>query len=216
MKLLPSQKNQVYDLITATNFSPTQFYLDEIHSVKTRNDEVTEVRYEDSDYFFAFEIYNGDHYALFSPGSTKLNDEYYTEFWEQQLYWFEQWLSLLEREVNSPDKWSRIRSEANGMKINFQDSESKFSIKEYEDLKLKMQILKNNIKLIGLDHSQIEIINSKLDYLTEMAKDMNKYDWKGLFIGIIISVIIQLGVTQDNANSIWTAIKKAFNTFILL
>jgi hypothetical protein len=101
------------------------------------------------------------------------------------------------------------------IRFNFKNEEDKFSFNEYGDLKAKVETLKNSINQIGLLSDQVLTINSKLDHLVDLAKEMNKFDWKNLFVGTIISMIIQLSVTQDNAKALWILIKQIFNNYLL-
>jgi hypothetical protein len=71
------------------------------------------------------------------------------------------------------------------------------------------------IKTIPLLTVQETAIANQLDHLMELAKELNKFDWKSLFIGTISSIIIQLGVTKENAHELWSLIKKVFNNFFL-
>jgi hypothetical protein len=120
-------------------------------------------------------------------------------------------------ELNSPNKWDRLSKEIKNAGINLDknNSDNKFSILEYEDLKTKILTLKQSSHTIGLTSEQSNAIEAKLDHLTDMAKILNKFDWKSLFVGTIISVVIQLNVTQDNANSLWTLIRQIFKNFLL-
>lgn len=64
------------------------------------------------------------------------------------------------------------------------------------------------------ENQQREIIIG-LERLTELAKELNKFDWKNLFIGTIISITIQLNVTPDNATLLWELIQNVFSNYFL-
>jgi len=103
----------------------------------------------------------------------------------------------------------------NSIKLNLNNEADKFSALEFEDLKIKVSAIKQGLNNIDLLSDQISVINEKLDHLTELAVNMNKFDWKSQFIGTIISIIIQLEVTQENAKSLWALIKQVFNNYFL-
>ncbi|MBA4242140.1 MAG: hypothetical protein C0448_15555 [Sphingobacteriaceae bacterium] len=215
MRLLNSQKNELYDAIEVYGLSPAQFEFVNTKSIQSSPEVATMLCYKGTDYYFLFDTHYGGHYASFSPGEQHFNDEAHTSDWDTQLMVFDRWLEYLSREINSPNKWERLESEMKSIRFNFTNDEDKFSFHEYEDLKLKVETLKSSINNLGLLGDQAHVFNDKLDHLVELAKDMNKFDWKSLFVGTIISVIIQLSVTQDNAKELWTLIKQIFSTYLM-
>ncbi|WP_294304960.1 hypothetical protein [uncultured Chryseobacterium sp.] len=58
-------------------------------------------------------------------------------------------------------------------------------------------------------------INIELQRVTQLALDLGKFDWTNLFVGTLMSIIIQLGVTKENANSIWLIVKQIFNNYFI-
>lgn len=218
MKLMTSQKDSIFDAIEDYELSPSQFELKEIQSKFVPGQIATYLTFKNSDFFFLFEtsqLSNASHYALFSPGTEAFHETENTRVWKSQFVCFLRWLSNLVREIAAPNKWDRFQKEIESLDIAFKNDEDKFSASEYNDLQQKITLLKSRIITIGLSTEQSDAINSKLDHLTDLAINMNKFDWKGLFIGTIISIIIQLSVTPDNAKSLWEMIKQIFSSYLL-
>jgi len=218
MKLLTSQKDKIFELIEYESLSPSQFEFKVADSSVSSYQKVTHLLFKNSEYFFSFETghnSNTSHFAIFCPGNEAFVEREYPGGWNSQLSFFRKWLSNLNREINAPNKWDRLQKEIEGIGIRFENDNEKFSVHEFEDLKQKMITLRKSIVSIGLEKEQLKTIESKLDFLTESAKEMNKFDWKSLFIGTIISIIIQLNVSPDNAKTLWTMIKQIFNTYLL-
>ena len=217
MKLLVSQKDEIFDLINNSEwFSPSQFKLIEIG---TREKGVnTELKFENSEYYFRFfeqREYHGVFVANYSPGEKLLFEATSSLDWDLGIIHFENWLRFLHREINAPDKWSRLLKELSNIQILSETDEAKFSYREYIELTDKISQIKGLIKTVPLLVEQQNAIIDKLDHLTELARELNKFDWKSLFIGTISSIIIQLSVTKENALQIWALIKKVFNNFFL-
>lgn len=213
MKLLTSQKNILFDTIKNESLSPSQFELEELnYSSGLCN---TNIKFKGSEYFFLFGTKNETYDVMYSPASSSFSGQNYTGSWDLSLSRFSEWIVYLKRETQIQDKWAAFEEEINNVSINFSDDQNNFSAREYEDLKVNMLVLKQGIANLNMLPDQVLTINAKLDYLCEIAVDMNKFDWNSLFLGTIISVIIQLSVTQDNAKAIWTLIKQAFNNYFL-
>lgn len=216
MKLLNIQRNELFDNITAYGLSPSQFTLSEINSTMSENEIATVLRLNNSKFYFMFETYQSEnHYLYFSPGQGKYTGENLAEDWDEVISCFHEWLNVLFQEITAEDKWTRLENEVKGLKINFTDDQDKFSANEYIHLKEQISTLKDGVQKIGLTQEQTQAIINKLDHLTELATEMNKFDWKSMFIGTIVSIIIQLSVTPQNAMTLWTLIKQVFSTFIL-
>lgn len=218
MKLLASQKDTLYDLIEKANLSPSQFELVESSSTIKAGEIATTVKFKSADFYFTFETgknLSEPHYAIFSPGENNYVDQNYPGTWEYQKQYFFRWLNNLNREINSPNKWDRLTKEIEGITLNFENEEDKFSVSEFKILQENILSLKEGILTLSLLPEQVSAINNKLDHLTDLAKEMNKFDWKGLFIGTLISIIIQLSVTPENAKSLWDLVKKIFSNYLL-
>lgn len=215
MRLLTSQKDTLFDIIEEFELSPSQFQFSDGRSVFSTVGIATRLYFKNSEFHFSFDSVDNRHYASFCPGEQAFQEEANTLTWDQQLYCFQGWLENLKREINSPNKWDRLDKEIKGLRIKFENEEDKFSAQEYQELKIKIDVLKKGVDQIGLLAEQVSVINSKLDHLTELAQEMNKFDWKSLFIGTIISIIIQLNVTAENAKSLWALIKRVFSNYFL-
>jgi hypothetical protein len=215
MKLLNSQKDQIFDLIEEQNLSPSQFEFNEEQGNIVSPTETTILTFKKTKYFFQFDLRNGGHYSIFSPGKSTVIEEDFPRDWKNQLINFKKWILYLSKEINTPNKWDRLRKEINEINIGFSAEEEKFSFQEYEELSNKIKFLKENIREVGLSNDQILGINRKLDFLLESAKTLSKFDWKSLFVGTIINLIIQLGLTPEISKSLWNLIEHIFNQLFL-
>lgn len=218
MKLLASQKDTLFDYIENVGLSPSQFEFKETPSSYSSGQIATILLFKDSEFYFTFETYPNSltsHFALYCPGSDSHTNQHNSGTWINQLKYVNLWLQHLIREINTPNKWNRLFKEIEGIGFNFENNEDKFTVREYEDLKQRIFTLKASISTVGLLPEQITAINTKLDHLTDVAKEMNKFDWKGLFVGTIITIVIQLNVNPQNAQALWILIKQIFNNYLL-
>ena len=219
MKLLLSQKDELFLSIERAGLSPFQFDFQEVPSQIAFGQIGTRLNLKGTEYYFIFETSNdslGNHFAMFCPGASVHTGREYTGTWEKQKDRFYGWLLWLLREINSPNRWERLNKEIAELDIKYEDESSKFSVHEFEEVQANIITLKQNIISIGLTSEQFNTINNKLDNLTQLAKEMNKFDWKSLFIGTIVSIVIQLGVTPENAKTLWQMIKQSFHSYFLI
>jgi hypothetical protein len=218
MKLLLSQKNELYDLIERSGLSPSMFEFTEINSQIAAGQYATLLAFKNSGFFFSFETgfrTETSHFAIFSPGRESIKETQNPGSWDLQLRYFIEWLTYLLREINAPNKWDRLKSEIAEIGINTGGDETKFTAFEYENLKQRIQMIKNEVNNIHLNPEELSIIHSKLDHLLELAKEMNKFDWKALFVGTFVSIIIQLSLSPEIGKLLWDIIRQFFNNFLL-
>ena len=150
-----------------------------------------------------------------SPGDEQVTDSTSKITWNETLNIFNNWLYYLQREVTSPNLWQQFKTEISEIKYINNFNNQKFSFSEYTEISEKIEILKSRLSSIPLILNQQNEIILRLDHLSETAKELGKFDWISLFVGTIISVVIQLNVTRENANAIWDLIRRVFNNYFL-
>ena len=135
--------------------------------------------------------------------------------WDKGTGYIENWLECLKNELTAQNKWERLLQAIEHIKFVSTNDPSKFTYQEYIELTSKIDQIKISLDTIPLlEEQQLAIIN-QLEHLNTLAKDLNKYDWKNLFIGTIISVIIQLYVSKENADKLWHLIRSVFSNLFL-
>ncbi|KAA5531886.1 hypothetical protein [Paenimyroides baculatum] len=216
MKLLQSQKNSLFEIIESNDFfSHNQFELVEIDS--SGNFKTSIVFKSNRTFYFAFYAseFRNNLFVNYSPGDEQVLDSSSDISFDQALDYFIEWLHYLKREVNAPNLWEKFKSEISEIHFLNNFDNERFSFYEYLEINSKIELLKENISTIPLILNQQNEIILRLDHLSETAKELGKFDWINLFIGTIMSVLIQLNVTPESANALWELIKRIFNNYFL-
>lgn len=212
MKLLQTQKNQVYELIEEAGLSPSMFLFDD----PSEPDGTTYLRFKKTDYRFDFANgRGGGHFARYLPGYDTPYEDQSAGSWVAQLVNVRQWLKYLIRELKAPNKWKLLEEELRN--FNFEDikyTDAKFTHQEYKLLEKRIGEFKNKISKLDLLDEQIEKINLKLNHLLKLAENMNKIDWKELFIGSMMSLFIQLSIPPGAGQMIFGYLKILFVQFL--
>lgn len=211
MKLLLSQKDEIFELIKGFDLlTPNQFKIQEdLGNYKTT------IYFKDSEYFFRFISNDHGYWAHYSPGVEKFTDTTTYLNWIESINHIDNWLFCLIRELRTPNYWENFKNQISGINFRSDYDNTRFSHKEFLELDDRMSLLKARLTEIPLILEQQNEILLHLERLTEAAKELGKFDWKNLFIGTILSILIQLNVTPENANAIWELIKHTFNQYFL-
>ena len=222
MKLLTSQKNEIFVEIDNAGLNPSQFTIENIHSTLGNNESDTHLKYKENDYFFTFgtgKNRNDTHACTYSPGDNEYEKFEYPGSWALQISCFKKWLSYLKREIEIEDKWKRLEGEINNFdfkfKQEFEEENEKFSYIEYEEISLKIDLIKEKTQNLNITEEQLLKLNQSLDFVKEKAKHLGKVDWKNMFVGIIIQYFINFSITPELVTKIMTIIKESLQIFML-
>jgi len=217
MKLLLTQKNDIFDFILEEGLSPKDFLFTE--ELLTQNEIVTYLRYKNTNYYFMFRNFGVSNFGTqYSPGERSLEfEENVRGGWKQFSSRVKRWIRNLKRETNSLDKWEAFKKGLQILPFAFDKDKinENFSPEELKLIDFKIQTIKQEISKLKLPIETINQISIKLDTLNDKADKFSKTDWKELFIGAVIGVIFNLAIPQDNANAIWEIIRQTFKHYIL-
>lgn len=131
--------------------------------------------------------------------------------------WYTQHLEHYIYENHGPDElenWEIPRMDyVNIQDIDF-ESNDVFTSSEKELINQSfVQIGKEIEKLAILSSEQTQEFNKKLAYLTKCTeKGPSKTDWKNILIGTLLSTIVGMALTPDNARLILEVFKTVFST----
>jgi|SRR6185436_2287490 len=217
MKLLQTQKNDIFDIILDEGMNPSDFKFSV--EFESRDEMVTYLKYKETKYYFQFRNIDDRHWITsYSPSGRSLEvTEKYFGGWKGYISITRKWLKHLKREVNATDKWEAFAKELHHIPFAFDSNNEgeKFSSDEIKLLDLKIQTVKKEIKKLELPKETIKQLNAKLDSLNEKVDKLSKTDWKELFLGAVISTIFNLAIPPDSGKSIWEIIRHTFKQYIL-
>jgi hypothetical protein len=116
-------------------------------------------------------------------------------------------------EESEPDLWDEFRKgnkTLNINSINFED-QSNFLNDEKKQVQLAIADLKLLIqKEFETSENEQRIVDSRLDYLVEATKRLNKFDWKSLAISTLISLSMALSLDTEKGRQLFELFKKVF------
>jgi hypothetical protein len=161
--------------------------------------------------YFAYSI-NGDRPDVYTslilsvsntkPVSTTLP-------WIETVKLFENWAVEIATELNTPTGWESFQS-FNYLNADFRELNEKFNYQESEEVKKSIKELIDKIKTLELPQPSLLTIEQKLNELSNKVDELNKFDWKALFVGTAASLIMTLGIPPEAAGLLWEYIKVAF------
>jgi len=85
MELLKSQKNELYEMIVANKFAPSQFEFVIVSNPHHGAQWATRLIHATSNFYFEFQTANDSHYCEFSPGVETMKQTEFPGSWRLQM-----------------------------------------------------------------------------------------------------------------------------------
>lgn len=206
-------------MLLKRSFEPNSFELLDNH--KDFATGITILSYKNTNYFFSFNAgdISGKPFgkSIFSPGNEILTQRLPYSNWSDQYSNLEAWLYNLSRELSVRNPWENIKDYLPSDEIDFRDEDinSGFSFDEVSQIEVSLNVFK---KLLlehhKLSEKQTEVLNHKIEYLCETAKRSRKIDWKNIFIGTMINLMITINLNPEQAYSFWQTLIGCFTRLL--
>ena len=163
------------------------------------------------DYFsFLISKVKDDVYSITIFAIDRKNAYNFSDTWANTLKRFDGWAQKVSTELNSSTGWETFEN-TNFLNTDYEDLVSEFTQAEKSQTRQSIHELKVKIKLLDLPENSLKIIENKLDSLSLKVDELNKFDWKSLFIGTIASLIMSFIIPQEASGLFWEYIKSSFN-----
>ncbi|MFL6283564.1 MAG: hypothetical protein ACJ74Q_10535 [Pyrinomonadaceae bacterium] len=129
--------------------------------------------------------------------------------------WLKQVASNYVEERVLPDYWSQIetyKSFASGAEVPTGEGE-KFTEEEKEAVRNSVQ----RFRALITEHfdptpEQAAFIDERLDYLARATDRLNRFDWQGLAMSVVVSIAVNLSVDTERGRVLFNLFKQAFQS----
>lgn len=124
---------------------------------------------------------------------------------------------LEDRDV--PDLWSQIETLAfsSVSPIMSTRDTSMFSESEKVQARIAVQTFQQSIiENFNPPQEQLEYITDQLKYLADAVDRLNKFDWRGLALSIVVGIAINLTVDTEGGRLLFKLFEQAFQSALLL
>ena len=117
-------------------------------------------------------------------------------------------------DISTPDLWHALQETGSQLKFGLgkPDDFKPFSDEEKVQIRLSLGDFKllivNNFNPV---QEQLDSVNKRLDYLTAALEKHNKFDWKGIAINTVFSIIIALSLSPEQGNQLFLLFQQVFS-----
>lgn len=159
----------------------------------------------------------------FSHRSTFFAPTFMLGFWYEDveaskvLAKFKEWLEYVAKEYiednNLPDYWSQLKMYGS-LALNADlpaEEGSDFTEEEKEEVRESVRTFSAMIaEEFNPTQEQLRFVDERLDYLAKAVDRLNRFDWTGLAISIVVSIAVNLSVDTEGGRVLFTLFKAAF------
>jgi hypothetical protein len=192
------KKNEIFEAIQNARLDPKEFELKD-------GDAKVELKHKWSQSYF---IVAGS--ALKYTGSYQAGDPpnwpYEAYSWEAVMERISRWLGEVERDLETPDLWEELQHEAEQLEIGTDEAtlNTPFTANEKKEIIQRLQKLTESARITHpLSAEQMRVLDMKINYLIEATGRLGRTDWRGVFVGAIVSYLLTTGIPPESARSIF-------------
>jgi hypothetical protein len=209
--VLPLRKLQRNDIITAIRaigLDPVEFSLE-----KPNDRDLARIKHRSSESSFDIVENRGraEYESTYRVGD-ELPQSFGSRAWPELMQIFGTWLENVNRDLETPDLWTELQSEAKLLEFDSGDpaDNTPFTRQEQAEIAQRLQELAENARnTYSLSEVQMRALNEKLSYLVDAAGRLGRTDWRGLLIGTMFSFALSAALPPDPARHIFFSILRA-------
>lgn len=221
LSLLPSQKDEAFEIIVAYGFEPGDFkWTVELCSVD-RNDHVDKIIHVPTRYYFTFDYGYDDFDNLIrvsrlSPGKEHRHANASPKSWPNQLNNLSSWLTYLRREVDTPNYWEGIINgkTLSSSSVALETENDPFSETQKERITIAIERVKSDLTQLrekdDIVDEQLDYAIGQLDYLVEALPRLGKRDWIHTAIGVLATFAASK-IDVSTINQFWLYLQEAIS-----
>ena len=205
-KLLRSQRNAVFEVMSAAGLEPRDFVWSEVPSSQEADRPVERLTHVPSGYYFTFDKQFGVAGPHYRPSQKEVVETSTgpLQTWEQVLSHVKVWAEILKREVLEPDLWKIFSEDNRLVGASIDDVENlPFTPQEQERIKLAIVELRAFLHATcAHSEAHLAFIDIRLKHLEEASSRLGRKDWITLAIGALTNIIVGAALAPEAAREL--------------
>jgi hypothetical protein len=204
--LLPKWKsNQIFKAIQNAGLNPKEFDLEDA-------DPKVRLKHKWSKSYFIFGSDGAKYLGSYAAGDDP-DWPYEVYSWETLMKRISRWLEEVKRDLETPDLWGELQREAELLGIASDEAarNTPFTADEQKEIVGKLQELEEYVRITySLSSEQMRILDAKINYLIDALGRLGRTDWRGVFVGTIVSYVLTVAIPPESARSIFMTFMELF------
>lgn len=192
MELLPSQRVELFKIISEKGFNITDFdqFISRTTDIQKNKLDIIRYKFNDS-FYFRIGLISSQFRIECSPYINKLRAIIKVSEWSKVTQRFIYWLDSIKKESEMLDMWDKIKKGIiNDLSLGeIENKDMPFSKQESELIKSEATKLIDNVKSDNqIDSETANRFEEKINYVVSKIDKMeNRIDWRNILIGTMIT-----------------------------
>ncbi len=193
-------KNQVFEMIERRNLQPAEFMWEPIDD-KGNGERLL---HRPTGFYFTFEVSSEKFWSTWRPPFSNAERSDVLSGESQQLQVVDRWLGLIQADVEAPDLWGAVARESELMSDDAAEGNRFFTASEQRLLAGRIAQLERQIEALAPNTTPDEKIHvhESLGHAKDAATRLTRKDWKALFVGKLVDIIIRLALEPRKAQAL--------------
>lgn len=219
--ILPSQKNELLRLLTDKGFAPSEFKWEEDPAPGEDGFLPVKLIHQPTGFFCRFKAarsgsgkpFTEIEYSPSEDGSVKREGVSSSYGWNVTV---QMWVDALRNELDTPDLWT-VSSQQNSVvsATATASDNTPFNTIERAQVVLFITEVRNYVQAnAGLSTDKLNVVLEKLSYLEAASERLGRKDWMNLFLGVILSTAIQVGMEKSAFQDLLSFAGQMFRQFL--
>lgn len=197
MGLAKWKSNQVFEAVEAAGLAPEGFGWD-------GGADESRIRHLSSEAYFVFGDVPGGYVARYVAGDDPVEEREAQSWWAQMQH-VERWLTAVKLDIEMPDLWAELRRETEllGATADEAIENTPFTLDEREEIAERLQEMRDYARRTYLlSEEQMRVLDAKLDHLAAATGRLGRADWRGLFVGTMLTFVLTAALPPEAARHI--------------
>ena len=161
-------------------------------------------------------------YARFPFNPGKFHPSRWVKF-DEVLPSFQEWLreevSQAVEDDAHPDVWAQLSSQGTVATdlASARSDDSTFSVEERAQIQIAVREFRLLVvKTFDPGQAELQIVNERLDYLSQAVQRLNRFDWQGVAIQTVIGIATTLSLDTNGGRVLWGLFQQAMSSVVHL
>jgi hypothetical protein len=199
--LVKYKRNDIFETIESSGLDPGEFDL-------VDDDAGVRIKHRWSGSYF---IIGGDagNYASHYVVGDGPDWPYEVYSWATLMERIRRWLGEVKHDLETPDLWAELRSDTELLEATSDETRENtpFTPSEQKEIARSLQGLGEDAKrTYALSAAQEQELDAKLDYLVDAAGRLGRTDWRGVFVGVMVSLVLSGVLPPESVRHILLAL----------
>jgi hypothetical protein len=198
------QRNQIFETIQRIGLDPREFDFKDA-------DAAVRIKHKWSESYFIVGGNAGHYTGRYLVGDA--TDWPYDSYsWQNLITRVSRWLEEVKLDLETPDLWAELQREAELLGYDSKEvtNNTPFTPDEQTEIVERLREMAQYVRgRYSLSEEQMRVLDAKIDYLIDAAGRLGRTDWRGVFVGVMLSFVLASAFPPESVSKFLLTVLRA-------